>query len=40
MAEKIPFMDNLVNPFTKTLIDRVFFGHKDSIGVRCVVSML
>ena len=40
MAKKIPFMDNLVNPFIKTLIDRVFFCHKDNIGVRFVVSML
>ncbi|KAL6336164.1 hypothetical protein AAG906_011046 [Vitis piasezkii] len=30
----IPSMENLVDPFTKTLIGRVFVGHKDNIGVR------
>ena len=40
MVEKIPFMDNLADPFTKTLTGRVFDGHRDSIGVRCVPSML
>lgn len=39
-VEKIPFADNLVNPFTKTLTRRVFDDYKDNIGVRCVPSML
>ena len=28
MVDKIPSMENLVNPFTKTLIGRVFVGHR------------
>ena len=36
VAEKIPFTKNLVDPFIETLIGRVFDGHKDNIGVRCV----
>ena len=35
MVEKIPFTKNLVDPFIETLIGRVFYGHKDNIGVRC-----
>ena len=34
MVDKIPSMEDLVDPFTKTLIERVFVGHKDNIGVR------
>ena len=40
MVEKIPYMDNLVDPLTKTLTRRVFDGHRDTIGVRYVPSML
>ena len=40
MVEKIPSADNLADPFTKTLTGRVFDGHKDSIGIKCVPSML
>ena len=32
MVEKIPSMENLVDPFTKTLIGRPFVGHRDHIG--------
>ena len=34
MADKIPFIENLVDLFTKTLIGRVFVGHRDNIGFR------
>ena len=40
VVDKIPFMDNLADFFSKILIGRVFDGHSDSIGVRCVPSML
>ena len=36
MVEKIPFVDNLADPFTKTLIR----SHRNSIGVRCVLRIL
>ena len=39
LVEKIPFANNLVDPLTKTFIGKVFDGHKDSIGVRCVPNM-
>ena len=39
MVEKIPSMDNLTDPFTKTLIGRVFDGHRDNIGFKCVPRM-
>ena len=38
--EKIAFAENLANPFTKTLSTRVFDGNRDSIGVRCISSIL
>ena len=31
-VEKIPSMDNLVDPLTMKLTRGVFIGHKDSIG--------
>ena len=34
MIDIIPYVDNLVNPFSKTLIGRVFASHMDSIGFR------
>ena len=34
MVGKIPFAENLVDPLTKTLIVRVFVGHRDDIGFR------
>ena len=34
MVDKIPFMENLVDPFTKTLTRRVCVGDKDNIGLR------
>ena len=34
MVDKIPFVENLVDPFTKTLIGRVFIVHRDNIGFR------
>ncbi|KAL6319824.1 hypothetical protein AAG906_036888 [Vitis piasezkii] len=38
--EKIAFAKNLVDPFMKTLSTRVFDGHRDSFGIRCVPNML
>ena len=39
-VEKITSIENLVDPFTKTLSTKVFDHHRDSLGVRCVSSML
>ena len=38
VVEKIPSVDNLMDPFTKTLIG-IFDGHRDNIVFRCVPSM-
>ena len=40
VGEKIPFTNNLVDPFTKTLIGKVFDGHRDSIGVKSIPNIL
>ena len=40
VVEKITFAENLADPFMKTLSTRVFNGHKDNLGVRCVPNML
>ena len=34
MVEKIPFVEKLVDPFTKTLTRGVFVGHSDNIDFR------
>ena len=34
MVDKIPYVENLANPFTKTLTRSVFVGHKDNMGFR------
>ena len=34
MVDKIQSMENLMDPFTKTLIGRVYVGDKDNIGLR------
>ena len=34
MVDKIPYVKNLVDLFTKTLSGRVFIGHRDNIGFR------
>ena len=34
MIDKIPSVENLVDPFTKTLTWRVFDDHRDNIGFR------
>ena len=34
MVDKIPSVENMVDLFTKTLIGRVFVGHRDNIGFR------
>ena len=38
--DKITSAENLVNPFTKRLSTRVFNGHRDNLGVRCVSNIL
>ena len=38
--ENIISQKNLVNHFTKILSTRVFDGHRDSLGVKCVPSIL
>ena len=40
VVENIAFMENLANPFTKTLSTTFFDGHRDSIGVKCIPIML
>ena len=40
MVDKIQSMENLMDPFTKTLIGRVYVGDKDNIGLRWVSDML
>ena len=39
IVKKIPYVENLVDPFIKTLIGRVCVGGKDNIGFRWVFSM-
>ena len=34
MVDKIPYMENLVDPFTKTLTRRLCVGDRDNIGLR------
>ena len=34
MIDKIPSVENLVDPFTKILTRKVFVGHRDNIGFR------
>ena len=38
--ERIAYAENLTDFFLKTLFTRVFDGHRDSLGVGCVPSML
>ena len=38
--EKIASIKNLADPFTKTLSTRIFYGHGDGLGVRCVPNMI
>ena len=38
--EKIASAENLIDPFMKTLSTRVFEGHRDSLGIKCDLSML
>ena len=40
VVKKIGSMKNLKDPFTNTLSIRVFDGHKDNIGVKCLPNML
>ena len=34
MVDKIPSMEDLADPFSKTLIGSVFVGHRDNMGFR------
>ena len=38
--ERIAYAENLTDFFLKTLFTRVFDGHRDSLGVKCVPSIL
>ena len=40
VVKKIGSMKNLKDPFMNTLSIRVFDGHKDNIGVKCLPNML
>lgn len=40
VVEKIPSVKNLVDSFTKISSTKIFDGHKDSLGVKCVPNML
>ena len=40
VVEKITSMENLVDHFMKTLSIRIFDGHRDNLGIKCVPSML
>ena len=40
MVDKIPYVKNLVDLFTKILSGRVFIGHRDNIGFRCTSDVL
>ena len=35
---KIALLDNLADPFTKTLIIKVFEKHVEDLGLRCIAS--
>ena len=37
---KIATVDNLANPFTKALPQKVFECHLDSLGLRCSINKL
>ena len=32
MTNKIPYVENLTDPFTKTLMGKVLVGHRDNLG--------
>ena len=34
MVDKIPFVESLVDPFTKTLTWKVFVSHRDNIAFK------
>ena len=38
--EKISYVENLTNFFTKTLFSIVFDDHRDSIGVKYILNMI
>ena len=40
VVDKIISIENLMDPFTKTLSIGVFNSHRDNLGVRCIPSML
>ena len=40
MVEKIATVKNLADPFTKTLAEKVFSTHVESIGIKCCKSDL
>ena len=40
IVTKIPTLDNVADPFTKTLTERQFFKHVEGIGVRDMAHLL
>ena len=40
MVDKMPSVENLVDPFTKTVTRKVFVCRRDNIGFRCVSRKL
>ena len=40
VVEKIASMENPIDHFTKSLSTGVFDGHRDSLGIKCVPSIL
>ena len=40
MVNKLPSVKNLTNPFTKTLMRRVFVGQMDNVSFKSISSML
>ena len=37
---KIPTLDNLANPFTKTLSEKLFFKHIEEMGLKEIPHLL
>ena len=40
IMQNIASMENLTDPFTKTLFTRIFDGHRNNIGVGCIPCIL
>ena len=40
VVEKITYVENLADLFTKTLSTKVFYGYRNNIGVKCIPNKL